>query len=230
MVQACPPCPSARDCPFFVSSVLICLTIKASSSIPSLSLVSLCSNLFLSELGRSQFILVIILSLVLLPSCLQGRGPHTLMLMLSVKSFTLGRLWSFIQWPFWSCQFSPSHHSKCFCVPLQDLAHTAEHFLLSLAAFLSCPITASTAWVVLPCQLPVPSQSLWAVQPVSPVQWSSSWQLLLHLCSLLQHLAAVEAVNLEIAFFQHSDQSCICLKIMQSLLWLLAKIPVPYYN
>lgn len=59
----------------------------------------------------------------------------------------------------------------------------------SLAAFLNCGIAASTAEAVVSCQLPVPSQTLGALQPVSPTQWSSGWQIWIHLCSLLPHLA-----------------------------------------
>lgn len=59
----------------------------------------------------------------------------------------------------------------------------------TLAAFLNCGIAASTAEAVVPCQLLVPSQTLRALQPLSPTQWSSCWQIWIHLCSLLPHLA-----------------------------------------
>lgn len=60
----------------------------------------------------------------------------------------------------------------------------------SLAASLNCGIAASTAEAALACQLPVPSQTLAAVQPVPPTHWSSCWQISTHLCSL-PHLAVL---------------------------------------
>lgn len=100
MVWACLFCPSAKDCPLVPVCLwaLICLTVRASFCIPRLFLVSLCSSLFLSELGSSQFILIISLSLVLPPPSLKHIGPHTLMLMLSVCYLILSRLCGFIHW------------------------------------------------------------------------------------------------------------------------------------
>lgn len=109
---------------------------------------------------------------------LQHPASQKQIVLFSVCHFILGWLCGWIHWLLWSCPFSLSHHSKCFsCVSNIWATLLSSFFSCPLAAFPSCPTTVPTAWVVLPCQLPMPRQTPWAPWPLSSVQWSSSWQL-----------------------------------------------------
>lgn len=89
---------------------------------------------------------------------LQHIRPHSLTLLFSVRLVGCGFIHGLLQ----PCLFVPCHYPKGFYLSLLHLVHNARFFLLFLAAFPCCPSTASTVYVVLPSQLPAPSQTLFS--------------------------------------------------------------------